>query len=93
MAGQPGLLDLDERYRAFSAAGDVLERVAGAVEFELFGRLRNRLRQRRPGPSGVLDRHASVSAVANNLPNQTTKQICHLADDFIKFLAHPILLI
>ena len=31
MAGQPGFFDLDERYRALSAAGDVLELLAGAV--------------------------------------------------------------
>jgi IS5 family transposase len=36
MAGQPGFFDLDERYRALSAAGDALERLARAVEFELF---------------------------------------------------------
>jgi hypothetical protein len=32
MARQPGLLDLNERYRALSVAGDPLERLAGAVE-------------------------------------------------------------
>lgn len=36
MARQPGLFDLDERYRALSAAGDPLERLAKAVDFELF---------------------------------------------------------
>ena len=36
MAGQPGFFDLDERYRALSAAGDALARLAWAVEFELF---------------------------------------------------------
>ena len=36
MTGQPGFFDLDERYRALSAAGDALERLARAVEFELF---------------------------------------------------------
>jgi IS5 family transposase len=36
MAGQPGFFDLDERYRALSAAGDTLERLARAVELELF---------------------------------------------------------
>ena len=36
MAGQPGLFDLDERYGALSAAGDPLERLASAVDFELF---------------------------------------------------------
>jgi IS5 family transposase len=36
MAGQPGFFDLDERYRALSAAGDALERLARAVDFELF---------------------------------------------------------
>ena len=36
MAGQPGLFELDERYRALSAAGDGLERLARAVDFELF---------------------------------------------------------
>ena len=35
MAGQPGFFDLDERYRALSAGGDALARLA-AVEFELF---------------------------------------------------------
>ena len=38
MAGQPGLFELDERYRALSAAGEGLERLARAVDFELFGR-------------------------------------------------------
>ena len=36
MAGQPGFFDLDERYRALSAAGDPLERLAKVVDFELF---------------------------------------------------------
>lgn len=36
MAGQPGFFDPDERYRALSAAGDALERLARVVEFELF---------------------------------------------------------
>ena len=36
MARQPGFFDLDERYRALSAAGDSLERLARAVDFELF---------------------------------------------------------
>jgi IS5 family transposase len=36
MVGQPGFFDLDERYRALSAAGDALERLAWAVDFELF---------------------------------------------------------
>ena len=36
MSGQPGFFDLDERYRALSAAGDALERLARAVDFELF---------------------------------------------------------
>jgi IS5 family transposase len=36
MAGQPGFFDLDERYRALSAAGDPLERLAAAVDFGLF---------------------------------------------------------
>jgi transposase, IS5 family len=34
--GQPGFFDLDERYRALSAAGDALERLVRAVDFELF---------------------------------------------------------
>jgi hypothetical protein len=37
MARQPGFFDLDERYRALSAAGDPLERLAAAVDLELFG--------------------------------------------------------
>jgi hypothetical protein len=36
MVRQPGFFDLDERYRALSAAGDPLERLAVAVDFELF---------------------------------------------------------
>jgi IS5 family transposase len=36
MARQPGFFDLDERYRALSAAGDPLERLAKVVDFELF---------------------------------------------------------
>ncbi len=36
MAGQPGFFDADERYRALTAAGDPLERLAGALDFELF---------------------------------------------------------
>src|SRR5678815_3152867 len=36
MSGQAGFFDLDERYRALSAAGDALERLAGAVDFALF---------------------------------------------------------
>jgi IS5 family transposase len=35
MAGQPGLFDLDERYAALSAGGDLLERLAAEVEVEL----------------------------------------------------------
>ena len=36
MAGQPGFLDLDQRYAALSAARDPLERLAAVVDFELF---------------------------------------------------------
>ena len=36
MSGQAGFFDLDERYRALSAAGDALERLARSIEFELF---------------------------------------------------------
>jgi len=36
MVGQPGFFDQDERLRALSAAGDPLERLAAAVDFELF---------------------------------------------------------
>lgn len=36
MAGQAGFFDLDERYRALSAAGDPLERLAAIVDFERF---------------------------------------------------------
>jgi transposase, IS5 family len=36
MAGQPGFFDQDERLRVLSAAGDPLERLLAAVDFELF---------------------------------------------------------
>jgi transposase, IS5 family len=36
MGGQPGFFDAEERLRALSAAGDPLERLASAVDFELF---------------------------------------------------------
>jgi transposase, IS5 family len=36
MAGQASFFDLDARYQALSAAGDPLERLAAAVDFELF---------------------------------------------------------
>ena len=36
MAGQPGFFDAEERLRALSAAGDPLERLAAAVDLELF---------------------------------------------------------
>ena len=36
MAGQPGFFDGDERLKALSASGDPLERLAQAVEFEVF---------------------------------------------------------
>jgi transposase, IS5 family len=36
MVRQPGFFDLDERYRALSAARDPLERLAKVVDFELF---------------------------------------------------------
>lgn len=36
MAGQAGFFDADERLRALSAAGDPLERLKAAVDFELF---------------------------------------------------------
>jgi hypothetical protein len=36
MADQPGFFDLDGRYRALSAAGDPLERLAAVIDFELF---------------------------------------------------------
>ena len=36
MAGQPGFLDAEARLQALSAKGDLLERLAAAVEFELF---------------------------------------------------------
>ena len=36
MTSQPGFFDLDERCRALSTAGDALERLALAVDFELF---------------------------------------------------------
>ncbi len=36
MAGQPGFLDAEARLQALSAKGDPLERLAAAVDFELF---------------------------------------------------------
>ncbi|MXP66089.1 IS5 family transposase [Roseomonas sp. M0104] len=36
MAGQPGFLDVEERYAVLSAAGDPLERLTAVVEFEIF---------------------------------------------------------
>jgi len=36
MVGQPGFFGVDERYRALSAAGDPLQRLSAAVEFESF---------------------------------------------------------
>ena len=36
MADQRGFFDLDERYRALSAAGDPLERLGAVVDFEVF---------------------------------------------------------
>ncbi len=36
MPGQRGFFDVDERYRALSAAGDPLERLAAVVDFEVF---------------------------------------------------------
>ena len=36
MAGQPGFFDAGARLQALSAAGDPLERLAAAVDFELF---------------------------------------------------------
>jgi IS5 family transposase len=36
MADQRGFFDLDDRYRALSAAGDPLERLAAAIDFEVF---------------------------------------------------------
>jgi transposase, IS5 family len=36
MVGQPGLFDWERRYAALSAAGDPLERLALAIDFELF---------------------------------------------------------
>ena len=36
MAGQPGFFDNDERLKALSAAGDLLERLAKVVDFEGF---------------------------------------------------------
>jgi IS5 family transposase len=36
MAGQPGFFDQDERLGALSSAGDPLERLSAAVDFELF---------------------------------------------------------
>lgn len=53
MSGQAGFFDLDERYRALSAAGDALERLAGAVDFELFRPLLEATLQRSIGPGAV----------------------------------------
>ncbi len=36
MASQPGFFVVDERYAALSAAGDLLERLAAVVDFEIF---------------------------------------------------------
>ena len=36
MASQPGFFDVDERYRALSAAGDPLERLGAVIDFEVF---------------------------------------------------------
>ena len=36
MAGQPGFFDRDRRYAALSAAGDPLERLGLAIDFELY---------------------------------------------------------
>lgn len=40
MVGQPGFFDLSDRYAALSAAGDPLERLASAADFEVFRCLR-----------------------------------------------------
>ncbi|CCD02794.1 transposase-like protein DUF772 [Azospirillum brasilense] len=36
MAGQPGLLDLQDRYADLSKSGDPLERLLSMVDFEVF---------------------------------------------------------
>jgi len=36
MAGQPGFFDLEDRLAALSVAGDPLERLSAAVDFEIF---------------------------------------------------------
>lgn len=36
MVGRPGFFDLSNRYAALSAAGDPLERLAAAVDLEVF---------------------------------------------------------
>ena len=36
MRGQAGFFDLDERLKELSAKGDILERLNGLVDFELF---------------------------------------------------------
>src|SRR5215207_9360944 len=36
MAGQPGLFDFDERYRALAESGDPLIRLSALIDFEVF---------------------------------------------------------
>lgn len=36
MAGHPGFFDLSDRYEAFTAAGDPLERLSAVVDFDVF---------------------------------------------------------
>ena len=36
MRGEAGFFDIDERLKQLSAKGDVLERLSGIVDFELF---------------------------------------------------------
>ena len=56
----PGFFDLDERYAALSAAGDPLEKLSGAVDFEVF---RDRLlRALRDGDVKALSRAPGVGA-------------------------------
>ena len=93
MAGQPGFFDLSDRYKALSAAGDPLERLAAVVDFEVFRgplvaapRRSPRGKGGRPPFDPVLMFKILVIQATNNLSDERAEFLINDRLSFMRFL-------
>src|SRR6185503_19967191 len=93
MRGQAGFFDVDERLKQLSAKGDVLERLSGIVDFELFRADLERVVPRsdrgkggRPGFDHVLMLKTLVLQASHNLSDERTEYLIPDRLSFMRFL-------